>query len=215
MCHPTLSTQTLQLPARLRNYVFFLKCSFILIASVLTNEYNMVDSPRCLWRESVWQATDFISKLLRHATFLQDKVYQPPRQRIWEMEIYCIMHREHCELNLYFWLFIFHVRDWIQQSQWQTAGKLMRGKLQQPMKISRWGVMWPKMTPITRWSNFMNSFEASNFMMISRCGEWKKCFLHSQDDFLMFSFFYYFFSPECHVPSGQFTTGQFRLWGSF
>lgn len=114
------------------------------------------------------------------------------------------MRREHCELNLYFCLFIFHVRDWILQSQWQTAPKLMRQQLQQPTEISRWGIMRPTMRPITRPSSFMNSFEARNFTAISRSGEGKKVFCK----FLLFFFFLqgqgdsflYFFLPRMLCP---------------
>lgn len=136
--------------------------------------------------------------------FFQDKVYQPLRQRISQTEIYCITPGEHCELNLYFCLFVFLVRDWSLQSQWQTAAKLMRQELQQPTEISRWGIMWPTMRAITRPSSFMNSFEARNFTLISHSGEGKnvsceKCFIifffffQSHDDF-------FFLSPRMLCP---------------
>lgn len=104
---------------------------------------------------------------------LQDKVYQPLRQRISQTEIYCIMRWEHCELNLYFCLFVFHIRDWSRQSEWQTAAKLMR---QQPTEISRWGIMWATMRSITRPSSFMKSFEARDFTLLSHSGEEKNVF---------------------------------------
>lgn len=186
----------------------FLKRSFILVASVLTNEYNMVDS-FCAARDVKAYDRPRISILNSWDTppFFQDKVYQPLRQRISQTEIYCIMRTEHCELNLYFCFFVFRVRNWSLQSQWQTAAKLMRKEPQPPTEISRWGIMWPTMRVITRLSSFMNSFEAQKFTLISRSGEGKNVFwiifffFQSQDDS------FYFCHLECCVPGDQFTSG--------
>lgn len=113
---------------------------------------------------------------MRHTTSLQDKVYQPFKQKKKksDREIYFIMHSEQCEVNLCFWHSVFHVRDWIQQSPWQTAGKLMRLELlqrNQLMETSRWGALWPKVTSITKLRHTKNSFEVQDFMLISCCRE--------------------------------------------
>ena len=98
---------------------------------------------------------DFISKFVRQTHFVQDKVYCSFKQRISERKIYFIMRSEHCEVNLCLWLSIFHVRDWIQRSQCQTVGKLLRLEWQrhnQPTETSRWGALWPRMAPISKLS---------------------------------------------------------------
>lgn len=106
-----------------------------------------------------WQDKDCCE--IKYTSYLNTEYHRESR--------YFIMHSGQCEASLCFWHSVFHDTDWIQQSQWQTAGRLMRVQLRQQnqlMESSRWGALWPEMIPNTWHESTVNSFNTWYFPVL-------------------------------------------------
>jgi len=136
-------------------FFLFCKCRFILVASSgLTNICTMVELPLCPHSSTLLTEQRFDFPNWRGISSLEDGHLNK------EYRMHFILHTR--PISVFFWHSIFHDRDWIQQSQWQTAARLMRAERRQRnqhqlMETSRWGAPWPKMTCSTNPRHILKS----------------------------------------------------------